>query len=330
VIYKFLFSVFLRRLNPEFAHHLGVWTVKAFFKLRIIRPASFKKFQTMSLNFNGPLGMAAGFDKNGVLVKELYALGFGHVEVGTVTALAQPGNPKPRMFRLVKDRALINRMGFNNDGAKALATRLRRLRNSKSKLPIIGINLGKSKLTDLERAAEDYAFSAKELVGLGDYFVINVSSPNTPGLRDLQNTKALEPIIEAVLNEIGRTPLLVKIAPDLADEDALEIADLVKKKGLAGMIAANTTISRSGLSAKPSELNQAGGLSGPVLAPRARELTRLLRERLGEEKTLISVGGIETQDEIRARLELGADLVQVYTGFVYGGPFWPKRIQKGL
>jgi len=328
VTYKFLFSIFLRRLNPELAHHLGVWAVKALYRLRIIRPANFKQFQTMGLSFNGPLGMAAGFDKNGVLVRELYALGFGHVEVGTVTALAQPGNPKPRMFRLVKDRALINRMGFNNDGAKALARRLKRLRKSKAELPIIGINIGKSKITDLDRAAEDYAFSARELAGLGDYFVINVSSPNTPGLRDLQNSEALEPIIEAVLREIGSTPLLVKIAPDLADEEALEIADLVNKHGLAGMVAANTTVSRSGLKAKPSELNQAGGLSGPVLAARARGLIELLRERLGEDKTLISVGGIETQEEIESRLQLGANLVQVYTGFVYGGPFWPKRVQK--
>jgi dihydroorotate dehydrogenase len=283
----------------------------------------------MGVGFNGPLGMAAGFDKNGELIRELYALGFGHVEVGTVTALAQPGNPRPRMFRLVRDRALINRMGFNNRGAKALAQRLRKLRESSVDLPVIGINLGKSKITELDRAAEDYGFSARELAGLGDYFVINVSSPNTPGLRDLQNSEALKPIIEAVKAEIGTAPLLIKIAPDLSDEDALRVAELVLEHDLAGMIAANTTISRSGVSAKPSELNQAGGLSGPVLAPRARALLTLLREKLGD-KTIISVGGIESKDEIEKRLELGADLVQIYTGFVYGGPLWPKRIQRGL
>ncbi|MDR9362886.1 MAG: quinone-dependent dihydroorotate dehydrogenase [Microbacteriaceae bacterium] len=327
MIYKFLFGVFLKRLNPEFAHSLGVLAIKILFRLGLIKPAKLNDVSAMGLDFNGPLGMAAGFDKNGELIRELYALGFGHVEVGTVTALAQPGNPKPRMFRLVKDRALINRMGFNNRGAKALAKRLRKLRESNAELPVIGINIGKSKITELERASEDYAFSAKELAGLGDYFVINVSSPNTPGLRELQETEALDGIIRAVKEEIGSTPLLVKIAPDLADVDALRIADLVLEHDLAGVIAANTTISRSGVSAKPSELNQAGGLSGPVLASRARGLISLLRERLAD-KTLISVGGIETSEEIQKRLDLGADLVQVYTGFVYGGPFWPKRIQR--
>lgn len=327
MIYKFLFGVFLKRLNPEFAHSLGVLAIKILLRLGLIKPAKLNDVSAMGLDFNGPLGMAAGFDKNGELIRELYALGFGHVEVGTVTALAQPGNPKPRMFRLVKDRALINRMGFNNRGAKALAKRLRKLRESNAELPVIGINIGKSKITELERASEDYAFSAKELAGLGDYFVINVSSPNTPGLRELQETEALDGIIRAVKEEIGSTPLLVKIAPDLADVDALKIADLVLEHDLAGVIAANTTISRSGVSAKPSELNQAGGLSGPVLASRARGLISLLRERLAD-KTLISVGGIETSEEIQKRLDLGADLVQVYTGFVYGGPFWPKRIQR--
>ena len=329
MIYRLLFKLFLKRLDPEFAHHLGATTIKILYRLRLIRPIKLTRFQAMGLEFNGPLGMAAGFDKNGELIRELYALGFGHVEVGTATALAQPGNPKPRMFRLVKDRALINRMGFNNRGSKALASRLRKLRETSSDLPVIGINLGKSKITEIDRAAEDYAISARELAGLGDYFVINVSSPNTPGLRDLQNAEALTPIIEAVKGEIGATPLLIKIAPDLSDKDASNVADLVMKHDLAGMIAANTTISRAGMSAKPTELNQAGGLSGPVLATRARELITLLRPKL-QSKTLISVGGIETEAEIRQRLELGADLVQVYTGFVYGGPLWPKRIQKKL
>lgn len=329
MIYKFLFGAFLKRLNPEFAHSLGVLTIKLLFRLGLIKPAKLKSVSTMGLDFNGPLGMAAGFDKNGELIRELYALGFGHVEVGTVTALAQPGNPKPRMFRLVKDRALINRMGFNNRGAKALANRLRKLRASVTDLPVIGVNIGKSKITELERASEDYATSARELSGLADYFVINVSSPNTPGLRELQETEALDGIIRAVKREIGSTPLLVKIAPDLADVEALKIADLVVEHDLAGLIAANTTISRSGVSAKPSELNQAGGLSGPVLGSRARGLVSLLTEKL-EGRTVISVGGIETSEEIQKRLDLGADLVQVYTGFVYGGPFWPKRIQRTL
>lgn len=329
MIYRLLFNLFLRRLNPEFAHHLGSLAIKTMFKLGMVRPTTLRRFESMGLSFNGPLGMAAGFDKNGEHIEELYALGFGHVEVGTVTALAQPGNPKPRMFRLVADRALINRMGFNNRGAKALAQRLRALRSSSKELPIIGINLGKSKITELDRAAEDYGFSAKELAGLGDYYVINVSSPNTPGLRELQNTDSLVPIIDAVRKEIGDAPLLIKIAPDLSDEDALRIADLVLEQDLAGIIAANTTISRSGVTAKPSQLNEPGGLSGPVLATRAKALISLLREKLGT-KTIISVGGIESADELEKRLEMGADLVQVYTGFVYGGPFWPRRIQRNL
>ena len=331
MIYRILFNLVLKRTNPESAHHLGVITIKVLFKLRLIRPANFRDFTAMGLSFNGPLGMAAGFDKDGELIPELYALGFGHVEVGTVTALAQPGNPKPRMFRLPKDRALINRMGFNNHGAKALAARLRKLRQGSNQLPVIGINLGKSKIVELDRAAEDYAFSANQLKGLGDYYVINVSSPNTPGLRELQETEALRSIILAVQKEIGEdTPLLVKIAPDLTNEAALEVAKLVNQLGLSGMIAANTTISRSNLKSKPSKITEAGGLSGAPLKNRASELIPVLRKELDGDKTIISVGGIETEEEIRSRLESGADLVQVYTGFVYAGPFWPKRIQKNL
>ena len=331
MIYRILFNLVLKRTNPESAHHLGVVTIRVLFKLGLIRPANFKDFTAMGLSFNGPLGMAAGFDKDGELIPELYALGFGHVEVGTVTALAQPGNPKPRMFRLPKDRALINRMGFNNNGAKALAEKLSKLRQSSNQLPVIGINLGKSKIVELDRAAEDYAFSANLLKGLGDYYVINVSSPNTPGLRELQETEALRSIILAVQKEIGKdAPLLVKIAPDLTNEAALEVAKLVNQLGLSGMIAANTTISRLNLRSKPSKITEAGGLSGAPLKTRASELIPVLRNELDSEKTIISVGGIETEEEIRSRLESGADLVQVYTGFVYAGPFWPKRIQKNL
>ena len=331
MIYRALFSLVLKRTNPEFAHTLGVFTVKILFKLKLIRPKTFNPYQAMGLSFNGPLGMAAGFDKNGELIPELFALGFGHVEVGTVTALAQPGNPKPRMFRLPKDRALINRMGFNNHGAKALAERLRNLREQSTQLPIIGINLGKSKIVDIKRASEDYAFSANQLKGLGDYYVINVSSPNTPGLRELQETEALKEIIMAVQTEIGSdVPLLVKIAPDLTDQAALDVAKLGNQLGLSGMIATNTTISRTNLKSKPSLITEAGGLSGPPLQIRSLELLKVLKKELAEDKTVISVGGIETEADIKSRLDSGADLVQVYTGFVYGGPFWPKRIQKNL
>lgn len=290
------------------------------------------KTTVFGLEFEGPFGMAAGFDKNAEAVGELGDLGFSHVEIGTITKHAQPGNPKPRLFRLKKDLSLINRMGFNNDGADVVAKRLERLRATGKKLPIIGVNIGKSKVTEIENAVSDYAYSAEKLAPFGDYLAVNVSSPNTPGLRSLQAIDQLEPILVAVLEKSLGKPVLVKIAPDLADEDVLAVANLAIKLNLAGVIATNTTISRQGLLTDGTKVEAmgAGGLSGPVLKDRSLEVLRLLRAALPAEMAIISVGGVFTSNQVAERLRLGAQLVQGYTGFVYEGPLWARKINRGL
>ncbi len=323
-MYRFLFNVFLRRLDPEFAHHLGAWTLKALFALRLIRPAAGQGVVVAGISFPNRIGMAAGFDKDAKLVRQLHALGFGHVEIGTVTAQAQPGNPRPRLFRIPEHRALINRMGFNNEGADTVAARLAALRASGAKLPVIGVNIGKTKVVELRDAAADYRYSAEKLAPYADYLAVNVSSPNTPGLRELQQIASLRPILEAVVEHSGEKPVFVKIAPDVSNEEAIEIAQLSEELGLAGVIATNTTISRDGIESQIAK--EPGGLSGPVLAERSKELLRVLRNKLPKEMAIISVGGIETAADVNERLELGADLVQGYTGFVYFGPFWAKSL----
>jgi dihydroorotate dehydrogenase len=284
------------------------------------------------LKFSGPFGLAAGFDKNGELIKPLADLGFSHIEVGTVTALAQPGNEKPRLFRLTQDRALINRMGFNNHGASALAARLTKLRATNKKLPIIGVNIGKSKVTPIEDAVTDYETSAKLLAPLADYLAVNVSSPNTPGLRSLQDVESLKPILEAVLKQSGTKPVLVKIAPDLADEDVVAVAELALSLGLAGVIATNTTISRAGLKTSSSKVEAmgAGGLSGFPVRARSLEVLDLLNRVIAGRIAIISVGGVETTADVAERLKRGATLVQGYTGFIYQGPFWARKINRDL
>ena len=262
----------------------------------------------------------------------LFDLGFSHIEVGTVTALAQPGNHKPRLFRLVQDRALINRMGFNNHGAAALAKRLQKLRSSNRRLPVIGVNIGKSKVTPIEEAVSDYVTSTKLLAPFADYLAVNVSSPNTPGLRSLQSIEALQPILSGVLeNSLGK-PVLVKIAPDLTDEDVREIAELALKLNLAGIIATNTTISRTGLQTSEARIEAigAGGLSGKPVKARSIEVLQILNQVIAGRMAVISVGGVETAQDVRQRLELGATLVQGYTGFIYEGPFWARRINREL
>jgi dihydroorotate dehydrogenase len=325
-MYRFLFNVFLRRLDPEFAHHLGAWTLKAMFALRLIRPSSGQEVVVAGISFPNRIGMAAGFDKDAKLVRQLHALGFGHVEIGTVTAQAQPGNTRPRLFRIPEQRALINRMGFNNEGADAVAARLAALRASGAKLPVIGVNIGKTKVVELKDAAGDYRYSAEKLAPYADYLAVNVSSPNTPGLRELQQIASLRPILEAVVEKSGGKPVFVKIAPDVTNEEAIEIAQLSEELGLAGIIATNTTISRDGIDSEIAK--ESGGLSGPVLAERSKELLKVLRNRLPKEMAIISVGGIETAAHVNERLELGADLVQGYTGFVYFGPFWAKSLTR--
>ena len=288
--------------------------------------------KVMGLNFKGPFGMAAGFDKNAEMIKELGQLGFSHVEIGTVTRHAQDGNPKPRLFRLKKDLSLINRMGFNNSGADEVAKRLEKLRSSRAKLPIIGVNIGKSKITELEDAVSDYEYSAEKLAPFSDYLAVNVSSPNTPGLRSLQAIDHLEPILKAVIAKAFDKPVLVKIAPDLADEDVVAVAALATKLELAGVIATNTTVSRSGLKTDSKSVSDmgVGGLSGPVLKERSIEVLKLLRANLPREIAIVSVGGVFGANDVLQRLELGASLVQGYTGFVYEGPLWARKINRGL
>ena len=325
-MYRFLFNVFLKRLDPEFAHHLGAWTLKTMFALRLIRPSNSQEVVVAGISFPNRIGMAAGFDKDAKLVRQLHALGFGHVEIGTVTAQAQPGNPRPRLFRIPEQRALINRMGFNNEGADAVAARLAALRASGAKLPVIGVNIGKTKVVELKDAAGDYRYSAEKLAPYADYLAVNVSSPNTPGLRELQQISSLRPILEAVVEKSGGKPVFVKIAPDVTNEEAIEIAQLSEQLGLAGIIATNTTITRDGIDSEVAK--ESGGLSGPVLAERSKELLKVLRNKLPKEMAIISVGGIETAAHVNERLELGADLVQGYTGFVYFGPFWAKSLTR--
>ena len=288
--------------------------------------------KVMGLNFKGPFGMAAGFDKNAEMIKELGQLGFSHVEIGTVTRHAQDGNPKPRLFRLKQDLSLINRMGFNNSGADEVAKRLQKLRSSGTKLPIIGVNIGKSKITELEDAVSDYEYSAEKLAPFSDYLAVNVSSPNTPGLRSLQAIDHLEPILKAVIANASGKPVLVKIAPDLADEDVVAVAALATKLELAGVIATNTTVSRSGLKTDSKSVSDmgVGGLSGPVLKERSIEVLKLLRANLPREIAIVSVGGVFGSNDVLQRLELGASLVQGYTGFVYEGPLWARKINRGL
>jgi dihydroorotate dehydrogenase len=277
------------------------------------------------VRFPGPLGLAAGFDKDGVGLLTWGAMGFGYAEIGTVTAQPQPGNPSPRMFRLPADRALLNRMGFNNLGAGTLAIRLARHR---PEVPI-GVNIGKNKTTPAADAVDDYRTSARLVGPLASYLVVNVSSPNTPGLRDLQAVESLRPILTAVLAETS-TPVLVKIAPDLSDSDIDEIADLAVELGLAGIVATNTTVSRAGLVTPGAEELGAGGVSGPPVARRALEVLRRLYDRVGDQLVLISVGGIETADDAWERITAGASLLQGYTGFIYGGGLWAKQIHDGI
>jgi dihydroorotate dehydrogenase len=374
-VYSLLFDHVLTRTDPERAHHAAFRAIRAAEPLtrRLFtrtdadpslvdavrrRPVASSPVATLGLTFPNVLGLAAGFDKNAVGVDALAALGFGHVEVGTVTGQPQPGNPRPRLFRLPEDRAIVNRMGFNNDGAAVVAARLgrraahlRRLgrieRPNSADSAVLGVNIGKTKVVpDDDQAAvlADYGLSARLLAPYADYLVVNVSSPNTPGLRNLQAVERLEPLLahvrrtadEATASGRGsagrRVPLLVKIAPDLSDDDVLAVADLALASGLDGIIATNTTISRDGLltSADRVAATGAGGLSGAPLTRRSLDVLRLLRDRVGPDLCLVGVGGITGVADARARLDAGATLLQGYTAFVYEGPLWPRRLVRGL
>jgi dihydroorotate dehydrogenase len=284
------------------------------------------------VTFRNPLGLAAGFDKDAECLPAWQALGFGFVEVGTVTRHPQPGNPKPRLFRLPQDRALLNRLGFNNHGAEACARALTSWRAAgRVKVPI-GVNLGKSKITAAEDAAGDYAFSFNACADVADYVVVNVSSPNTPGLRDLQQTEALARIVDAVLEvnakRAQRVPLLVKVAAELADDDAVAASRLCVERGVDGLIVSNTTIARTGLT--PPVPEGPGGISGAPLFERSTALLKLLHADVGDKIVFVGVGGVFDGETARAKLNAGASLVQSYTGFVYGGPGFARDVVKGL
>jgi dihydroorotate dehydrogenase len=346
--YSLLFNGVFRGMDPERAHELAFSLIERAGKVPVLRdivqgaiapylgqraggPGSTRLFGRV---VPAPFGLAGGFDKNARAVRGLTMLGFGFVEIGTVTARPQPGNEKPRMWRELDVRGVRNRMGFNNEGAAVAADRLRALRRTAAgRAIVVGANIGKSKVTPPEYAPADYATSARLLAPWADYLVVNVSSPNTPGLRDLQATESLRPILQAVraaADEANatvftgggrRVPLLVKIAPDLAGEDIDAVADLVLELGLDGVVAVNTTIGHD---------RGPGGLSGPPLLGRGLEVVARLRERLGTGPVIIGVGGITRADDVRAYLRAGADLTQGYTSFVYEGPLWASRINRAL
>jgi dihydroorotate dehydrogenase len=339
-VYRALFDLCLTRVAPERAH------AAAFAALDVLtsRPRSrallrrythiddeLIRVSAFGLTFPSPVGVAAGLDKDAEHFDGLAALGFGFVEVGTLTPRPQASNPPPILTRVLRDRALLNRMGFPNKGAEAAARRLADRRSA----VIVGANVGKNRETAIADAAADYADAARALAPHADYLVLNVSSPNTPGLRDLQSVANLRPLIEAVTRAVADRPVLIKISPDMSDEDIDVVADLALELGLAGIVATNTTLSRDDLTTPADELARSawpegGGVSGAPLKRRSLEVLRRLRARAGDRLVLVSVGGIETADDVWERLLAGATLVQVYTGFIYGGPGWPRAINLEL
>jgi dihydroorotate dehydrogenase len=309
---------------------------KASFGQYFCRSDSKLEQSLFGLNFANPVGLAAGFDKDGIAAGIWQYLGFGFAELGTVTYHPQPGNPQPRLFRLPQDRAALNRMGFNNLGSAAMAAALEQRDKNDFTIPI-GINLGKSKITPLEDAATDYLGSFKRLKDLGDYFVINVSSPNTPGLRELQSIEPLRIIFDTLQQENqGQKPILVKIAPDLAWEDISAVVELSQASKLAGIIATNTTIDRSKLRTKiiaatgKNVNDEAGGISGAPVRQKSTEVIRFIHQQTGGSLPIIGVGGIFTADDAWEKITAGASLIQVYTGWTYNGPWMVDRILTGL
>jgi dihydroorotate dehydrogenase len=295
------------------------------------------KREVFGLKFKNPVGLAAGFDKNGELMGEMANLGFGFVEVGTVTPLPQPGNPRPRMFRLTADEALINRMGFNNMGVDVVADRLKTFRQHSKEIQkglIIGGNIGKNKVTPNEDAVSDYIKCFDRLFDVVDYFVVNVSSPNTPNLRALQEKEPLKNILHTLQQrnrkgDISR-PILLKIAPDLTNEQLDDIIEIVQETKIAGVIATNTTISREGLRSNPDKIAETGGLSGKPLTKRSTEVISYLADKSGKAFPIIGVGGIHSAEDALEKLSAGASLIQLYTGFIYEGPALIGRINKAL
>jgi len=339
-MYK-LVKPLLFSLDPENAHHTvsgglqrfcRLWGGKRLLKSMYAYEHPKLEREVFGLKFKNPVGLAAGFDKNAAYVEEMAALGFGFIEIGTVTPRPQPGNNRPRLFRLVADDALINRMGFNNQGAGVAAERLRHLKNKGDIL--IGGNIGKNKTTPNEDAVSDYIACFDLLFDVVDYFVVNVSSPNTPGLRDLQEKEPLKHLLNTLQarnrkGDISR-PILLKIAPDLTDSQLDDIVEIVQETGIAGVIATNTTLCREGLRSDGRLAGEAGGLSGKPLRKRATEVIRYLAQKSGNAFPIIAVGGIHSPEDALEKLEAGASLIQLYTGFIYEGPALIKRICKKI
>lgn len=339
MLYRTFIRPLLFLISPEKAHYFTVGLLSFLLKIPFVRPLFIALFRVESpklqvnqwgITFPNPVGLAAGFDKNAKWLNELWALGFGFIEIGTVTPKPQDGNPKPRMFRLQKDSALINRMGFNNEGIDAV---VERLKNRPEGL-IVGGNIGKNKVTPNENALDDYLICYRKLVGLVDYFVVNVSSPNTPNLRQLQEKEPLMHLLSALVAEKeklqDKAPILLKIAPDLNASQLDDIIDIYNTSGIDGVIATNTTIDRANLQSSPELLNEAGGLSGLPAKAKSNFVLSYLFEKSEGKIPLIGVGGIMNADDAVQKMELGASLVQVYTGLIYRGPKLMKEINQEL
>jgi dihydroorotate dehydrogenase len=338
-MYKGLIRPLLFLMNAEQAHHFTFKTLKVLFQIPGVKAITSLFFgslkgrekQVMGLHFKNPVGLAAGFDKDAKLYNELSAFGFGFIEVGTLTPKPQDGNPKPRLFRIVEDEAVINRMGFNNGGLDAAALRLAKKKTD----IIIGGNIGKNKVTPNDVATSDYIKGVEALHDVVDYFVVNVSSPNTPNLRELQEKEPLKALLKEVKaknEELGAKPLMLKIAPDLTDGQLDDIVGIVNELKLSGIVATNTTISRAGLKASQEKVAAmgAGGLSGKILRERSTEVVRYLRNKLSADIAIVAVGGIFTGKDAKEKLDAGADLVQVWTGFLYEGPAMVRRMLRSL
>ena len=335
-MYKQLIRPILFFFDPEKVHYFTFSAIRIFSKIpgfsslfRVLYEVKDSRLETevFGLKFKNPVGLAAGFDKNAVLYKELSNFGFGFIEIGTLTPKAQDGNPKKRLFRLKEDSAIINRMGFNNGGVEEAVLRLK-----KNNGVLIGGNIGKNKVTPNEEATSDYEICFDALFDYVDYFVVNVSSPNTPNLRALQDKEPLTQLLQTLQNKNlakpKQKPILLKIAPDLTDEQLLDIIDIVNETKIAGVIATNTTLSREGLQSENKI--EAGGLSGKPLEKRATEVIRFLSEKSNKSFPIIGVGGIHSAEDAIEKLEAGASLVQLYTGFIYEGPALVKAINKAI
>lgn len=334
-----LLKFFLFRIDPEKAHYITMWWFMALLKIPGVKGLFKALFQLQDaslerkvagMKFSNPVGLAAGFDKNGLYLNAMATLGFSHIEVGTITPRPQPGNPKPRLFRLIRSRALINRMGFNNDGVEVLA---KRLEGKRPEGLIVGANIGKNKDTPNEDATSDYLKCFLRLYDLVDYFTVNVSSPNTPGLRSLQDKEPLTKLLSTLQEKNqNKKPVFLKIAPDLTREQLDEIIEIIIETQLTGVIATNTTITRENLNESREfvEACGAGGLSGAPVLQMSVSVVRYLKEKSNNRFVVIGVGGIEEYNSARQHLDAGADLIQVYSGFIYTGPGLVKGILKGL